>query len=542
MSTENKTTITSHEPTADEARLRELGYKEELSRGMGLIHNFGVSFSIISVITGGTTLFEYGLTTGGPAVMTIGWIIVSAFTGTVALGMAEIVSAVPASGGPYHWAALLAPPKYSAFWAWMVGWFNFLGQVAVTTGITFGLAQLISTAASLDGYVATPGKTIAIYIALLISHGVVNTFGVKFLKYFNTLSVTLHSLGIFSLCVATLAKAPTHQSGSFVFGKFYDGTGVDGVGWSQRASPAYVAVIGILQAQFTITGFDASAHMSEETLNSARNAPLGVIMSVGISAIFGFFFIVSMLFSIQDFDNTVASPIGQPVFQIFVDVFGTAGAKVLMALVMLCVWHCGLFSVTSNSRMYYAFARDGGIPRFFDKIEPRFSAPVRTVWLAVFLSFLLALPSLGSSVAYSAATSIATIGLYMSYGLPILLMVIYHDRFLSIRGPFNLGRFSRINGVIAAGWVMFITIVFCLPALNPVDSQTLNYTPVAVGIIFVGALSSWFSFAKSNFKGPLNELIQEGIIPSYTLDSEARTDEKPDVKTEASQKVQEVAE
>lgn len=83
----------------DEGRLRELGYEQELKRDWSLMHNFGVSFSIISVITGITTLFEYGLLTGGPGVMSVGWILVSFFTMFVGLGMAEIVSAIPSAGG-----------------------------------------------------------------------------------------------------------------------------------------------------------------------------------------------------------------------------------------------------------------------------------------------------------------------------------------------------------------------------------------------------------------------------------------------------------
>ena len=112
----------------DEGRLRELGYEQELKRDWSLIHNFGVSFSIISVITGITTLFYYGLTTGGPGVMSVGWIIVSFFTMFVGLGMAEIVSAIPSAGGPYFWAAILAPKKHAAFASWVTGWFNLLGM------------------------------------------------------------------------------------------------------------------------------------------------------------------------------------------------------------------------------------------------------------------------------------------------------------------------------------------------------------------------------------------------------------------------------
>jgi amino acid transporter len=194
---------------------------------------------------------------------------------------------------------------------------------------------------------------------VLISHGIVNTFGVHFLRYLNNTSILLHSAGITALAIAVLAKAPTHQSAKFVFATFYDGTGDPG--WSVRASPAYLACCGCLMAQYTLTGFDASAHLSEETRNASWSAPLGVISSVGFSALFGFFVLLSFLFSIQDFAGTVTPTVGQPVLQIFVDVFGTDGGVVVMCLVLICVWCCGCFSLTSNSRMMFAFARDGGI-------------------------------------------------------------------------------------------------------------------------------------------------------------------------------------
>lgn len=220
----------------------------------------------------------------------------------------------------------------------MTGWFNFLGQVAVTTGISFGCAGLISTLATVkSSYTPSAAKTVGIYAALLVSHGILNTFGVKLLKYFNNASIILHSLGVFAFAVAVVAKAPTHQSAKFVFATFYDGTGVDGAeGWGQRASPAYVAVCGLLMAQYTITGFDASAHLSEETRNAARSAPIGVLTSIGVSFIFGFFLILCLLFSIQDFQGTISSVYGQPVLQILVDIFGEDGAIVLFTLVIMC--------------------------------------------------------------------------------------------------------------------------------------------------------------------------------------------------------------
>lgn len=211
-------------------------------------------------------------------------------------------------------------------------------RVAVTTGISFGAANLISVLATVkSSYTPTAGKTIGIYAALLVSHAVLNTFGVKILKYLNTTSIILHSLGVTAFAIAVVAKAPTHQSAKFVFATYYDGTGVDGaVGWGERASPAYVAVCGLLMAQYTITGFDASAHLSEETKDAAKSAPKGVLMSIGVSWLFGWFLILCLLFSIQDFDRTIGSDYGQPVLQILVDIFGDDGAIVLFTLVIMC--------------------------------------------------------------------------------------------------------------------------------------------------------------------------------------------------------------
>ncbi|WPH04208.1 Hypothetical protein R9X50_00709700 [Acrodontium crateriforme] len=492
----------------DESVLAEQGYKQELKRDWSLIHNFGVSFSIISVITGITTLFEYGLTTGGPGVMSVGWICVNFFTMFVGLSMAEITSAHPTSGGPYFWAAMLAPKEQGAMWSWLTGWSNFVGQFAVTTGITFGCANLIATLAAVKGgFEATPGKIIGIYAALLVSHGLVNTFGVHILRYLNNSSVIFHSLGVASFAIAVVAKAPTHQSAKFVFATFNDGTGSPS--WSARASPAYVACIGILMSQYTITGFDASAHLSEETRNASWSAPIGVLTSIGVSALFGFFLILCLLFSIQDFDKTVTSDVGQPVLQILIDIFGEDGAIVLFTLVIICVWHCGLFSLTSNSRMMFAFSRDGGIPKFFHHVDKRFMSPSRTIWLAATLAFILALPSLGSSVAFAAATSIATIGLYISYGLPILIGLLYPQNFK--KGPFNLGMASRPVAVVACLWIGFITIIFCLPNVNPVNSQTLNYTPVAVAIVALWAFATWFLSARKWFTGPIRQIEAEAI-------------------------------
>lgn len=496
----------------DEAELARMGYKQELKRDLGLMQNFGVSFSIISVITGIPSLFLYGLVTGGPAVMVWGWVVVACFTMLVGLAMAEICSAHPTSGGPYFWAAMLSRKKNAALASWITGWFNLLGQVAVTTGISFGCANFISTACTLGtSFEPTPATTIGIYAAVLFTQGLTNTFGVEILHQLNNISVWWHAVGTTSLVIAILAKAPKRQSASFVFRQFLDGTGADGVGWGERSSHAYVAVIGILMAQYTLTGFDASAHMTEETHNAAMSGSIGIIMAIGVSALLGWFLLLGLLFSIQDLPTTLDSPTGQPVAQIFLDTVGEKGAIVLMVIVIGAMYFCGTFSITSNSRMMYAFARDGGIPghKFLAKVSPRWKSPVRTVWLACTLSFILGLPSLGSSVAFAAATSIATIGLYISYGIPIALRVVYRDAF--VRGPFHLGRFSYPVAISAVLWIAFISIAFVLPQVNPVNSQTLNYSIVAVGVVVVYSVGFWLLSARKWFTGPVRQIEAEEL-------------------------------
>lgn len=319
---------------ADEAELARMGYKQELKREWGLLQNFGISFSIISVITGVPSIFLYGLTTGGPAVMVWGWIFVACMTMMIGLAMAEICSAHPTSGGPYFWAAMLSRPQDAPFASWMTGWFNFLGQIAVTTSINYACATFISTACTFGtAFVPNANTTIGIYAAVLVTQGLVNTFGVSALKNLNNIAVWWNALGTIAVIITILVAAPTRQSGDFVFRTFIDGTGVDEVGWSERASPAYVVVIGVLFAQYSLTGFDASAHMTEETHNAAMSGSIGIVMAIGVSAVLGWVLLVSLLFSIQDYDAVVAS--GTPVPQIFLDTVGEKGGIVLMVIVIV---------------------------------------------------------------------------------------------------------------------------------------------------------------------------------------------------------------
>lgn len=480
--------------SADERRLHELGYAQELARSMSGFSNFAVSFTIISVLSGCLTLYGYGMNTGGPALITWGWPVVGLMTLLVGLAMAEVCSSYPTAGGLYYWAAKLAP-SHGPAWSWFTGWFNFLGQVAVTAGIDFGAASFLNALLDLQfGFAATPGHTIVLFGGILLLHALLNSFGVRLVALLNNVSVWWHILGVLVI-VATLAIVPDHhRSAGFVFT-----TTVNNTGWS---SPLYVGLLGLLLAQYTFTGYDASAHMTEETRDAARSGPRGIVMSIVVSLVAGWVLLIGITFAIQDYAGEAGSSTGVPPAQIFMDAVGVTGGKLLLLVAIGAQLFCGMSSVTANSRMVYAFSRDGALPAsaVWHRINPRTRTPTNAIWLAAVGAFLLGLPYLWNTTAYAAVTSIAVIGLYIAYVIPTFLRLRQGDRFQ--RGPWHLGRWSRAVGTVAVVWVAVISVLFMLPTVYPVTAAGFNYTPVAVLVVLGFAGIWWLVSARNWFTGP----------------------------------------
>ncbi|MEV0537768.1 amino acid permease [Kitasatospora sp. NPDC050463] len=478
----------------DEQRLRELGYTQELARSMSGFSNFAVSFSIVSILSGCLTLYGMGMNTGGPAMIIWGWPLVGLMTLCVGLGMAEICSSYPTAGGLYYWAAQLARRKGPAA-SWFTGWFNFMGQVAVTAGVDYGAAFFTNAFLDLQfGFAATTGHTVEIFAVILLLHGLLNTRGVKLVALFNTVSVWWHLVGV-AVIVGALALLPSHHApASFVFTEFVNNTGF--------RNGFYVGMLGLLLAQYTLTGYDASAHMTEETHDAARSGPRGIVNAIVVSLVAGWILLLGITFAIQDYAGALGSSTGVPPAQIFIDAIGPTGAKLLLLIVIGAQFFCGMASVTANSRMIYAFSRDGALPgsRLWHRIDPRTQTPTNAVWLATGGALLLGLPALWNTTAYTAVTSISVIGLYLSYVIPVFLRLRQGRAFP--RGPWHLGRWSGVIGSVAVGWTAVITVLFMLPTASPVTAAGFNYTPVAVAVVFGFAGLWWLASARHWFTGP----------------------------------------
>jgi amino acid transporter len=305
-------------------------------------------------------------------------------------------------------------------------------------------------------------------------------------------------LGIATI-VATLFIVPAHHaSASFVFTHLVNDTGFSGI--------FYAVIIGLLMAQYTFTGFDASAHLSEETHNAAIAGPKGIVKSVFVSIIAGFVLIVGILFAIHnDYASVLVSATGEPPAQIFIDAIGRRGGELLLLIVIIAQAFCGMASVTANSRMIYAFSRDGAVPghRFWHRINPRTRTPTNSVWFAAVGAFILGVPYLWSVTAYGAITSIATIGLFIAYVIPTFLRRRAGSDFVD--GPWSLGKWSPLVGWVGVLWVLAISVVLMLPEAGPFKSiswKTFNYAPIAVGVVLLFAGGYWVLSAKNWFTGP----------------------------------------
>jgi amino acid transporter len=477
---------------SDEEVLHQFGYAQQLLRDMGGCSNFAISFSIISILTGAVTLYGVGLNAGGPVVMGLGWPLVTLFVLFVAAAMAELASAIPTSGALYHWASLLGGPA----WGWITAWLNLVGLIAAIAGIDYGCAQF---AVPLLGLAETPEHFMLVFGLLLLSHAILNHVGIRVVARLNDFSAVYHIAGVAVVVLALACFAPKQPASSLFTQTFT--TLTDKPFW-------FAFLCGLLQAQWTYTGYDASAHTIEETKNARVSAPWGIYLSVTVSGFFGYLMLAFVTLAIKDLPATAAA--ANPFIYIFDQALGGTFGRAVLWVVTIAMWFCGLSCVTSTSRMIFAFARDRGMPlsHLWAHVSLRFRTPSYGVWLAAALAFLLpcliyglvsTFPKhLDFTRLYPAVTGISTIGLYLSYGIPLLLKLRAIRRGVwtaRANGPWSLGNWSVPVNVIALGWIAFITVLFVLP---PND---------LTGYIFDGALAAllvlYVACVRGKFRGPV---------------------------------------
>ncbi|KAK3820541.1 MAG: amino acid permease-domain-containing protein [Linnemannia elongata] len=312
-----------------------------------------------------------------------------------------------------------------------------------------------------------------------------NTFLTPFVPFFWSLIVWWHVFGTATIVIVVLAMTPERQSAEFVFTAWINNTG-----WS---SSFYVFMLGLLQSQYTLSGYDSAAHMAEETQNASTGGPMGIIMAIVTASGVGWVFLIGMTFSIGNFEKQIVAPeVGVALSQIFLDSCGLGVAIFLILIILGAQFFCGSALTLASSRMVYAFARDGALPmsKRLHKLNKE-KSPVAAVWFNIAFCFVLGLPYIWSETAYSAIVSVNTIASSISYLIPILCRIIL-ARSTFEPGPFNLGRFSTLVGVISSGWIVITSALFLCPTEHPVTASNMNYAAVPFALV-IGLCVSYYA-------------------------------------------------
>ncbi|KAG0047694.1 hypothetical protein BGZ83_007302 [Gryganskiella cystojenkinii] len=481
----------------DTAILAKLGYKQTLDRSLSAFGNFGITFSCLSILSGLTPLYGNALQSGGPVTVIWGWLVVSLFTLTIGLSLAEICSAYPTTGGLYFWTikilegrvvngVQLGSPKWVPLASWVVGYTNWLGLCVAIASTDLAMAQFLASLISLTADVTlSTAQIFGIYVGIIFLHGVVNSLAVRLNGVFNIMSVWWHVIGTLIIVIVVVVTTPVKQSASFVFTHWENNTG-----WN---SGFYVFMLGLLQSQYTLSGYDSAAHMSEETRNAQQGGPWGIIRAIMVASVVGWVFLVGITFCITDFQSQIVEPaIGISLSQIFLDSAGKSWAIFLIVIILGAQFFCGSALTLASSRMVYAFARDGALP--LSKQLHQLSAeksPVAAVWFNIAFCFILGLPYIWSLEAYTAIVSVNTIASSISYLIPILCRIILaRDSFQP--GPFNLGRFSIPMGIVASIWICVTSVLFLCPVAAPVTVANMNYALVPF-VLVIGLCVLYFA-------------------------------------------------
>jgi amino acid transporter len=515
--------MTTEALSADAQRLAELGYKQELRRGWSSFSNFAISFSIISVLSGCFTTYGQAFNNGGPVAISIGWPLISLLILCVAFSMSELASAMPTAGGIYYWASKLGGPA----WGWFTGWFNLIGLVAVVASVDYGAANFLYTLLGAFNvhFIFNFTSTNAIYnvhsifvlfMVILIIHGLVNVFSSHLVSLFNGISVWWHVFGVAVIVLVLIVVPSHHQSIGWVFGHRNNVSG-----FSNSMYWFYVLPIGFLLTMYTITGYDASAHVSEETHGADQSAPKGIWRSVFYSAVVGYILLLALTFAMQK--SAIAGQAATTYATPLLAALGPFANKSILLISTIGQLFCGMACVTSASRMTFAFSRDGAVPghNLWRRLNER-RTPTWAVLFVIIAAAVVTIPayfpnSKGYTIAFTAVVSISVIGLYIAYTIPIYLRWRMGDRFQA--GPWNLGaRYKWVN-LVAIVWVALCVIIFCLPTLpsgvffkKGFTWNSANFAPlVTIGTMLL--VSVWyFGWAKKTFKGPVRT-IDDGDFP-----------------------------
>jgi amino acid transporter len=487
-----------HAKHEDMKVLHGMGYAQELSRSMSKFSNFAISFSIINILSGGINSFAQAVSSVGGAGAGIGWIVGCIISGMFALAMAQIASAFPTAGGLYHWASILG----NRFWGWLTAWLNLLGLITVLGAINIGTAYFFAgTFGSWFGFTGTDMQVVLFVAVITIGQAIFNHVGIKVTTFLTDISGYIIFATTAVLVLAALYFAPAIDiSRLWTFTNFSGEAG--GNVFPASTSIAYLFLLSLLLPVYTITGYDASAHTSEETKNAAHSVPRGIVSAVLWSSLIGWIMVSAITLAIPDL--AVAASQGWGMFFATMDAIMPAGLKSVLYLgILITQLLCGLATVTSASRMLFAFSRDDGMPigsKTLASVSPKYRTPVAAIWTATVLCILYVVLAMSIKIAgtsiYVIVVNSTLVFLFLSFTVPLVAgMLAYGTAKWPTPGPWAMseGVYKLVTVLAIVGMAVILFI-----AVAPPNERVLY---VVLGFIVI-ALVVWVLVENRRFEGP----------------------------------------
>ncbi|KAK5940615.1 GABA/polyamine transporter [Knufia obscura] len=522
----NEAPIHDREYSADEEVLAALGYKPEFKREFSLWTTFCVSFAVLGLLPSFASTLYYGMGYSGTPGMVWGWIVAMGFIQCVAMGMAELCSSMPTSGGLYYASAVLAPPGWGPLAAWLTGWSNWLAQVTGAPSVNYALSAMILAAASITNpsYVPQNYHVFLLTMLIMIIHGVISSMPTKWIAQFNSWGSTFNIVALVIVIILIPAANDRETRGlsrwnssADVWGGFYEGT----------EFPSGVAVLmSFISVIWTMSGYvlnkryadiptrinlttmhryDAPFHLAEECSNANIAAPRAIVLTSGVGGIFGWFLQLVAAYVVVDIDEVLESDLGQPWAALLLQCLGRKTTLAALSLTIIAAFSMGQGCMVAASRVTFAYARDGCFPfsRFWARVNPHTKTPVNAVWFNVFIGCACVLLLFAGDIAIGAIFSIGAIGAFVAFTIPISIRTFFvGDRFR--RGPWHLGRWSFVVGTLATVFTTLMVPVLCLPTVTGRDltPDMMNWTVLVWGGPMFLAVVWWVVDARKWFRGP----------------------------------------
>ncbi|KAJ5802155.1 uncharacterized protein N7503_004605 [Penicillium pulvis] len=495
----------------DELRLAQMGHKQELKRHFSVWSLIGLAANRTISWTGLGLGLITALNSGGPgarkpptdcprkrfsALMILviyGFILVFILQSFVGASLAEFVSAYPTEGGMYHWIAAIAPKRYNSLLSFATGWCTVFGWIFTTasTNLIYASTVMALIALDHDDLVVKPWMTFVAYQILNVFTSGIVMFGNRFIPAINKFSLLYLQLAWLITMVTVAAAAPAHNDSKFVFATWMNKTGWD--------NNVMCFITGLVNPLYALGGLDGISHITEEMPNPGRNAPLGLAITLSIAFVTGVSYLLSLMFSVQNYDTLADTRTGLPLAEIFHQATSTkGGAFGLVFMVWVALGPCVIGSQLSTGRVFWAFSRDSGLPlsHIWARVNPRLGSPFNAQLCVGVIIALLGCIYLGSSTAFNSMMSSAVTINNLAYVVPILTNVLLRRRTMH-RGPFSMGQFTGMTvNIISVLWLVFAIVFFSFPFEMPATVSNMNYTCVVVGGFLIIELVWWIIAGK----------------------------------------------